>query len=639
MCGIAGVVALKGSLSRTQRTYQAVFDRLLSHRGPDGSGVWKNPDSEAFLAHYRLAIIDVSPTASQPMANSHGNVISYNGEIYNYRELREAAQQDGYRFRTASDTESILATYEKHGADALSKLRGMFAFALWDELNKKLLLARDRFGIKPLYYCIVEGELFFASEIKALLPFLPAVTTNTSALAEYLTFQYTISSQTMFESIHELPPGHYVVAENGVVTTTKYWDVSYKVNFGKSAAYFESGLRERVDDSVAVHLRSDVEVGAYVSGGLDSSLIYALASDQSGAGLKAFHGRFPGYDGFDESRYAHDVVEARRGVLEVRDISAQDFVDNIAKVIYYLDQPVAGPGAFPQFMVSELASKHVKVVLGGQGGDEIFGGYARYLIAYFEQCIKAAIDGNYKNGNYVVTIESIIPNLGVLQEYKPLIQEFWRDGLFGPLDQRFLRLIDRSHDMRDEVDWKQLDITAVYGRFYEIFNSRNNVDKEAYFDSMTHFEFKTLLPALLHVEDRMSMAHGLESRVPFLDHPLVEFAATVPADVKFKDGRLKYLLRSTFGNDVPMSVMNRRDKLGFPVPLSTWFSDELRDFFFDTIASMESKARPGLNPDAIRQNFEMTGKFSRKTWALMSLELWHQQFHDRAAEYRELARG
>jgi len=333
------------------------------------------------------------------------------------------------------------------------------------------------------------------------------------------------------------------------------------------------------------------------------------------------------------------VVEARQGSLEVRDISAQDFIDNVAKVIYYLDQPMAGPGSFPQFMVSELTSKHVKVTLGGQGGDEIFGGYARYLVAYFEQCIKAAIDGNYKNGNFVVTIESIVPNLGVLQEYKPLIQEFWRDGLFGPLDQRFLRLIDRSHDMRDEVDWKQLDITAVYGRFYEIFNNRNNVSKEAYFDSMTHFEFKTLLPALLHVEDRMSMAHGLESRVPFLDHPLVEFAATVPADVKFKDGRLKHLLRSTFGNDLPMSVMNRRDKLGFPVPLSTWFSGELRDFFFDTIASMESKARPWLNPDAIRQNFESTGKFSRKTWALMSLELWHQQFHDRAAEYRELARG
>jgi asparagine synthase (glutamine-hydrolysing) len=427
--------------------------------------------------------------------------------------------------------------------------------------------------------------------------------------------------------------------KDGVITLQKYWDISYDIDFGKPVSYFESKLRELIDDSVAVHLRSDVEVGAYVSGGLDSSLVYALASGQSGCGLKAFHGRFADHKGFDESSYAQTVVDAKSGSLEVKDISAQDFVDSISRVIYHLDQPTAGPGSFPQFMVSELASRHVKVVLGGQGGDEIFGGYARYLIAYFEQCIKAAIDGTYRNGNYVVTIESIVPNLGVLQEYKPLIQEFWRDGLFGPLDQRFLRLIDRSHDMREEVDWTQLDISAVYGRFYEIFNNRNNVAKEAYFDSMTHFEFKTLLPALLHVEDRMSMAHGLESRVPLLDHPIVEFAATVPADVKFKDGQLKHLLRSTFHNDIPERVLNRRDKLGFPVPLAEWFSGELRDFFFDTIASMESKSRPGLNPLAIRKNFESTGRFSRKTWALLCLELWHQQFHDRAADYRALAGG
>jgi asparagine synthase (glutamine-hydrolysing) len=443
----------------------------------------------------------------------------------------------------------------------------------------------------------------------------------------------------MFEGVHEVPPGHYVMVENGVITLQKYWDISYDIEFGKTASYFESELRELIDDSVAVHLRSDVEVGAYVSGGLDSSLMYALASGQSGRGLKAFHGRFADHKGFDESSYARSVVDAKSGSLEVKDISAQDFVDNISRVIYHLDQPTAGPGSFPQFMVSELASRHVKVVLGGQGGDEIFGGYARYLIAYFEQCIKAAIDGTYRNGNYVVTIESIVPNLGVLQEYKPLIQEFWRDGLFGPLDQRFLRLIDRSHDMKEEVDWTQLDISAVYGRFYEIFNNRNNVSKEAYFDSMTHFEFKTLLPALLHVEDRMSMAHGLESRVPLLDHPIVEFAATVPADVKFKGGQLKHLLRSTFHDQIPSSVLNRRDKLGFPVPLSAWFSGELRGFFFDTITSMESKSRQGLNPAAIKRNFESTGKFSRKTWALLSLELWHQQFHDRAAEYRALARG
>jgi asparagine synthase (glutamine-hydrolysing) len=615
-----------------------VMDRLLGHRGPDDRGAWSNPENQVLLAHYRLAIIDASSAATQPMVNSTGDAISFNGEIYNYRELRKNQVERGYKFRSNSDTEVILAEFGQHGTNVFQRLRGMFALALWDESNKQVILARDRFGIKPLYYCQAGEELYFASEMKSLLPFLPRISTNHSALAEYLTFQYTISGQTMFDGIKELPPGHYLTVRDSDVSLTKYWDVTYDVEHGKPEEYFKSRLEDLLGDSVDMHLRSDVEIGAYVSGGLDSSLIYSLASSRTGRGLKAFHGRFPGHDGFDESDYARDVTESHAGVLSVKDISAADFVANISKVIYHLDQPVAGPGAFPQFMVSELASKDVKVVLGGQGGDEIFGGYARYLIAYFEQCIKAAIDGTYKNGNFVVTIESIVPNLGVLQEYKPLIQEFWRDGLFGPLDQRFLRLIDRSHDMKEEVDWTQLDMNMVYGRFYEIFNNRSNVAKEAYFDSMTHFEFKTLLPALLHVEDRMSMAHGLESRVPFLDHPLVEFAATVPADVKLKNGNLKHLLRSTFRNQVPASVMYRRDKMGFPVPLATWFSGELKDFFFDTIATMESKSRPGLNPTAMRKNFESTGKFSRKTWALLSLELWHQQFHDRAAEFRALVK-
>jgi asparagine synthase (glutamine-hydrolysing) len=287
-------------------------------------------------------------------------------------------------------------------------------------------------------------------------------------------------------------------------------------------------------------------------------------------------------------------------------------------------------------MVSELASKYVKVVLGGQGGDEIFGGYARYLVAYFEQCIKAAINGTSKNGNFVVTIESIIPNLGLLREYTPLLQEFWKDGLFGPLDQRFLRLIDRSTDMKEEVKWDELNMTSVYEKFSGVFNNRNNVQKEAYFDSMTHFEFKTLLPALLQVEDRMSMAHGLESRVPLLDHPLIEFAATVPADVKFEGGQLKHLLKQAFRNEIPAPILDRRDKMGFPVPLKEWFNAELSEFVRDVFSNMKSRDRAFINPDAVLANFADTGRFSRKTWALLSLELWQQEFHDKASEYRAL---
>ena len=636
MCGIAGFMSLNGNSIHSHERFLTVLGDLISHRGPDGYGTWINDELKVGLVHRRLAIIDLSEQAAQPMTGHGKLTVSYNGEIYNYKELRKSAEKRGVNFFSNSDTETILSTYAEFGVEAPKHLRGMFAYALWDEQRHRLVLARDRFGIKPLFYAIVDNLFVFASEAKALLPFLPSITTNSDALAEYLTFQYSISDKTLFEGIHQVMPGHTIVIENGVLTVERYWDIQYEVNYSWTVNSAEERLRELLSDSVNVHLLSDVEVGSYLSGGIDSSLMAILATNQTGTPLKGFHGRFREYPGYDESSYAEIASKLFDGDLFITDITAEDFRENIRKVIYHLDFPVAGPGSFPQFIVSQLASQHLKVVLGGQGGDEIFGGYARYLVAYFEQCIKAAIDGTYMDGNYVVTIESIIPNLGILREYTPLIKEFWKDGLFGPLDQRFLRLIDRSTDMQEEITWGDLDMQGVYQRFYEIFNNRANVAKEAYFDSMTHFEIKTLLPALLQVEDRMSMAHGLESRVPLLDHPLIEFAATVPADIKFEGGQLKHLLKTTFARELPPEILNRRDKMGFPVPLKEWFASELHDFVLETVANMKAKNRDFVNTDAVLKNFGQSGQFSRKTWALLSLELWQQEFHDKAAEYRAL---
>lgn len=636
MCGIAGFVSLSGRRPENPNRELAVLSGLMAHRGPDGDGQWLHESQTIGFVHRRLAIIDLRSEASQPMKSPNGNVITYNGETYNYKELREHAVHLGYSFFSESDTETILMTYAEQGVNVPNYLRGMFAFVIWDEKRKRTLIVRDRFGIKPLYYCVIDGILYFASEAKALLPFLPSIQTNSNALAEYLTFQYSLGSETLFEGIEQVMPGHRMVIERENVTIERYWDIKYDIDYSHHARYFQESVRSLVEQSGEIHLRSDVEIGSYVSGGIDSTLIGVLASRRNTTPLKSFHGRFLEYPGYDESSFAQDAVEAMGGELYIADITANDFKENIRKVIYHLDFPVAGPGSFPQFMVSELASKYVKVVLGGQGGDEIFGGYARYLVAYFEQCIKAAIDGTSTNGNFVVTIESIIPNLGLLREYKPLLQEFWRDGLFGPLDQRFLRLIDRSTDMKEEVKWDELDMRKVYESFSAIFNNRNNVSKEAYFDSMIHFEFKTLLPALLQVEDRMSMAHGLESRVPLLDHPLIEFAATVPADVKFEGGQLKHLLKQAFRNEIPSSILDRRDKMGFPVPLKEWFNNELSGFVSDVFANTKSKDRAFINPDAVLANFANTGRFSRKSWALLSLELWQQEFHDKASEYRAL---
>jgi asparagine synthase (glutamine-hydrolysing) len=634
MCGIAGISHLEAQPISGLWPQLRVMGRLLRHRGPDGDGIWEHERGRVGFAHQRLSIIDLSECGAQPMTDRGGNWLVLNGEIYNYKELRAELGEE--HFVSRSDTEVVLLAYRKWGADCVTRLRGMFAFALWDEARQQLFCARDRFGIKPFYYATVGGVFYFASEAKALLPFLPSIETDTRALAEYLTFQFSIGEHTLFDGIKQLLPGHTLAVRDGHIALNRYWDVRFEIDSDHSPAYFGRRLRELLEDSIRFHLRADVPVGSYVSGGLDSSLMYVLAREFDSGTRQAFHGRFAGLPDYDESRYAAAVVAKAGGELHVADITAHDFRRHLTDVIYHLDYPVAGPGSFPQFMVSRLASRHLKVVLGGQGGDEIFGGYARYLLAYFEQCIRAAIDGTYRNGNFVVTIESVVPNLGLLREYKPLMQEFWREGLFGPLDQRYFRLVDRSSDMEEEIDWAALDKQRVYDDFSAIFNSAANVKKEAYFDKMTHFDFKCLLPALLQVEDRMSMAHGLESRVPLLDHPLVEFAATIPADVKFKDGNMKHLLKSVFANDWPAEIVERRDKMGFPVPLKEWFGGELHGFVLDIVRGMAANPRPYLNADAVLRNFGKEGRFSRKLWGLLSLELWHQRFHDRAAEFRNL---
>jgi asparagine synthase (glutamine-hydrolysing) len=382
-----------------------------------------------------------------------------------------------------------------------------------------------------------------------------------------------------------------------------------------------------VEESLDLHLRSDVPVGAYVSGGVDSSLVALLSSRHSDDNRQFFHGKFTQFEGFDESRYAEEVASQAHGLLHQIEITAQDFADNIGKVIYHLDQPVAGPGAFPQFMVSKLAAEHVKVVLGGQGGDEIFGGYARVLVGYLEQALKAAVEGSAES--LPVKFEDIIPRLSLLREYKPMIQGAFAQGMFGSLDQRYFRLVDRSQDMADEVDWNALPKAAVWDRFQQAFNQSNTSEADP-FGRMTHFDFTHLLPALLQVEDRMSMAHGLEARVPLLDHRIVEFAASIPPEVKFEGGRLKHMLRHAFRDVIPDDILNRRDKMGFPVPLNQWLSGELKDFVGDIFTSRDARERDFINHDAVLAAMSGSKGFSRKAWGLLSLELWNQEFLDGA---------
>lgn len=631
MCSIAGIINYKGTKIQNLHKKLEIMNQLQAHRGPDGMGIWLHKHQNIGLAHTRLSIIDLD-NGKQPMNDEYGNWVCFNGEIYNYIEIREEL---GCQCRTNSDTEIILHAYRKWGEDCVTHFSGMFSFALWDEKNQKLFCARDPFGIKPFYYCIIDDVFYFASEAKALLPFLKEIKTDQKAFSDYLVFQFCLDGKTLFKNILELRPAFSITVSREGIVDRRYWQVYYQPDFYHTEKYFFEALEEHLFNSLKYHIRSDVPVGGYVSGGVDSSITSSIASDLLNHNFEGFTGKYNIGKEYDESPYAQKVADQKGFKLYQIDIGPQDFIDNIEKVIYHLDTPVAGPGSFSQYMVSELASKHRKVVLGGQGGDEIFGGYTRYLVAYFEQCIKGAIDGTMNSGKFVVTYQSIIPNLTSLKNYKPMIKDFWREGLFDPSYTRYYKLINRAPQMKDCIYWEQLGSYNPYTSYENIFIAEN-VDKDSLLDRMTHFDFKTLLPALLQVEDRMSMAHGIESRVPFLDKKLVEFAATIPANIKMKDGNLKYILRESMSKYVPDEVMNRKDKMGFPTPFAKWAKSETRDFVMDILSSQKAKERDFINNEMVIKKIDSENSFARNLWGFFCLELWQTIFHDKASKYQEM---
>ena len=634
MCGIAGAISLTAAPVPRLPQYLAAANHLQRHRGPDGDGAWWNDDQTCGLAHRRLSIIGLGDIGRQPMRGMGERWLTFNGEIYNYRELQ--TELGRHRFRTTTDSESLLVGYDAWGVDVLSHLRGMFAFALYDPVDRRLVLGRDRLGIKPLCYTVVDGVLYFASEHKALLPVLPDVRTSRDGFRDYLTFQFYLAGKTMFEGIHEVPAAHVLVVQDGNVELRQYWEINFAIDDETPDAEVHERLEALLVESTDLHLRSDVAVGSYVSGGLDSSLVASLAAEVNHDFI-GFVGKFSEDPGYDESHHARAVAEHAGFDLIERDIVEQDFIDNIRSIIHHMDVPLAGPGSFPQYMVSQTAAEHRKVVLGGQGGDEMFGGYVRYLVAYFESAIKGAIDGTLRDREFIVTYETILPSLPTLNGYQPMLQHFWKEGLFGPQAERYFRLINRAGD----IDGSELNIDLAcdgydpYHSYLRVFNSPA-IHGASYFDSMTHFDFKTLLPALLHVEDRMSMAHGLESRVPLLDHELIEFSATIPARTKFKGGALKKVLREAATGRLPDSVLNRKDKMGFPVPLAAWLKGPTGDMVRDVFATAANKGRDEIDFALLAKRAATHLEYSRSLWGYLCVALWFEEFHDRAAEYRAL---
>jgi asparagine synthase (glutamine-hydrolysing) len=625
MCGIVALFHLDGT--PVELTTLAHMADALDHRGPDDEG--HVLDGTVGLYHKRLSIIDLA-TGQQPMTRAR-TTIAFNGEIYNYVELREELRRRGQAFRTTSDTEVILGMYAEHGLAGIPALNGMFAFVLYDRTRRQLVAARDHFGIKPLYYHSDGRRIAFASEIKALLrhPDID-VAPDYDAMRDYLTFQFVLGEGTLFRGIRKVLPGHYVVVDldSGAIRSVRYWEPRFQVDPHHTEEYFVSEVRRLLEDTIGVQMRSDVPVGTYLSGGMDSSIVTRLAAARSPGRLKAFTGVFHDGPEFDESRYARDVARACDAELHQIVPTEDEFIELLPRLIYYMDEPVAGPGLFPQYVVARAAAREVKVVLGGQGGDEIFGGYARYVVAYLEQALKGAIFETNEEREHIVSLTSILPNLPYLRSYVPLLRQFWQGGVFEPMDARYFRLIDRSAgalslfsgDFRAHYDQRE-----IFGRFQRIFN---HPDTLSYFSKMTHFDLVASLPALLHVEDRVTMAASLESRVPLLDRRMAELVTSVPPVMKFRGGELKYVLKRAAGDLLPASVHERKDKMGFPVPLHIWMRGRGGDFVRDILLSPTCLARGLFDRAELECLTQAHSPFDRRLWGVLNLELWHREFID-----------
>jgi asparagine synthase (glutamine-hydrolysing) len=626
MCGIVAIINKIGRSPEFEVLSQ-MADKL-THRGPDDEG--HLIDGPIGFYHKRLSIIDLI-SGRQPMTNGPVSIV-FNGEIYNYIELKDDLKKNGHSFQTTSDTEVILHMYLEHGSEFISHLNGMFAFLLYDRERKQIIAARDHFGIKPLYFYNSNDQLIFASEIKAILAHPDVVAEpDFKSIQDYIIYQFVLNGDTFFKGVKKLIPGHFlhIDLESMHIRAVKYWEPDFTIDTFHTEEYFVYQLRKLLEDTLKIQMRSDVPVGAYLSGGMDSSIVTMLAAREYSGHLKTYTGAFKEGPAFDESCYAREVTKACNAEMHEVYPTETEFIDFLPKLIYYMDEPAAGPGLFPQYIVSRQASKEVKVVLGGQGGDEIFGGYTRFVIAYLEQALKGAIFETHEEGEHIVSLNTILPNLPCIKQYVPMLHRFWGSELFEPMDRRYFRLIDRSEgDLSILSDDFRLsfDFERIYSRFEGIFNHPNTL---SYYNKMVHFDMVASLPALLHVEDRVSMAASLESRVPILDHRIVELITSMPPCMKFKGAEMKYILKKAVKDLLPPNILNRKDKMGFPVPLHLWARNRTGDFFRDILLSQICRDRGIFNISEIQNVIKEEKEFGRRIWGLMNIELWFREFIDR----------
>lgn len=630
MCGICGVYHYSDQKPVGEPLLQDML-RLIFHRGPDDEGV--HIDGEMGFGMRRLSIIDLAG-GKQPIFNEDGRIVLvFNGEIYNYRELAAGLRQRGHTLKTESDTEVIVHLYEEYGEACVHHLRGMFAFAVWDKRQRQLFIARDRLGIKPLYYTQTSAGLVFGSEIKAILQH-PEVEArlDPAALGHFLSLKYVPSPQTMFAGISSLPPGHSLTCGQSGVTLKQYWDLSFTENGGteagggkRSEAAYAEELEALLQESIGLHLRSDVPFGAFLSGGLDSSLIVALMSRVLSDPVKTFSVGFERVaHEADELPYARLVAQRYGAEHHEVVIGPKDFIDLAEKVVWHLDQPIADQATAATYMVSELASRHVKMVLTGEGGDELFAGYARYagerLSPFFRHLPTSA-------KSIALAMSARLPGLrGPKIAMHALCQpdEAARFTNWFPLFNH-----DTKKSLLSAEFARELDGHATESIFAE---QLAHTDATSPLNRMLYVDTKLWLSDFLLLRgDKLSMAHSLEARVPLLDHKLAEFAASLPPHLKLNRLTRKYLLKKVGKTMLPPEIVSRK-KQGFPIPIAQWFRQEARPFMRELLSPTAIKKR-GLFDVAyvdglLKEHKTGFADHSSLLWGLASLEIWHRQFID-----------
>ncbi len=612
MCGIVGLINRHGESCERAEVY--AMNSAIVHRGPDDDGyVFDGPVGLGFR---RLSIIDLEG-GHQPLANEDESVwIVFNGEIYNYRELRSDLVARGHVFKTESDTEVIVHLYEEYGVDCVKQLRGMFAFAIWDRRERQLLLARDPFGIKPLYYYPGSDQIGFASEIKSLLQMRGVSReVNREAFWNYLTFQYVPEPMTMFDGIRKLQPAHYIIIRNGEISEHRYYQLQF--NPGReSMEHYIQGTIERLRDSVRVHMNSDVPRGAFLSSGVDSSAIVALLKELEE--VQTFTVGFEGAGGLSEIAYARETAKLLGTIHRDTVISADAYLKELPRLVFHQDEPVADPSAIALHFVAELASQYVTVVLSGEGADEIFGGYTIYReplsLRVFDFIPMSMRQGMGEAARFLP--EGVKGRSFLMRGAKAVEDRFFGNAyLFSEADKASFARIDPAR----EGFKRPLDVT---GPFYRQIADADDVTKMQFLDLHTWLPGDILMKA-----DKMTMANSLELRVPFLDKEVFEFAAGIPADYRLANGTTKHVLREAVRGILPKEVTERK-KLGFPVPTRKWLREEHYQFARDLIGS--SCLHDLFDRDYVLQMLEdhRSGirDNARKIWTIVIFLLWYETF-------------